>query len=175
MTRVVAALALSLALGSPAAADVVDAGATGFEVKVGADVNAAPDAVFRLITEVGRWWASSHTFSGNAANLSIEPRVGGCWCETLPNGGVQHMVVTYIDRPKGLILHGGLGPLASMGVAGALEFSLADKGGHTQLDVVYSVGGYRKGGFAGLATAVDGVITSQVKRLKALAETGRPE
>jgi len=32
-----------------------------------------------------------------------------------------------------------------------------------------------QGGFTQLAPVVDGVLTNQVKRLKAISETGRPE
>jgi len=41
--------------------------------------------------------------------------------------------------------------------------------------VIYNVGGYMQGGFTQLAPVVDGVLTNQVKRLKAISETGRPE
>jgi uncharacterized protein YndB with AHSA1/START domain len=176
MTRVIAAVLLVLGASLTASAEVVDAGATGFSIKVNSEVNATPSTVFRLLSEqIGRWWDSAHTFSGSAANLIIEPRVGGCFCERLRNGGVQHMVVTRIDAPRVLVLHGGLGPLGSMGVAGALEWELEERSGRTQLQVVYNVGGYIKGDFTQLAPVVDGVIANQVKRLKAVSETGRPE
>jgi len=176
MTRLFVAVLLALGAALPASAEVVDAGATGFSIKVTSEVNATPSTVFRLLSEqIGRWWDSAHTFSGSATNMTIEPRVGGCFCERLKNGAVQHMIVTHIDAPKVLVLHGGLGPLGSMGVVGALEWVLEDRSGRTQLQVVYNVGGYIKGDFTQLAPLVDGVITSQVKRLKAISETGRPE
>jgi len=176
MTRLFAAVLLALGAALPASAEVVDAGATGFSIKVTSEVNATPSTVFRLLSEqIGRWWDSAHTFSGSATNMTIEPRVGGCFCERLKNGAVQHMIVTHIDAPKVLVLHGGLGPLGSMGVVGALEWVLEDRSGRTQLQVVYNVGGYIKGDFTQLAPLVDGVITGQVKRLKAVSETGRPE
>ena len=176
MTRLIAAVLLVLGAARQASAEVVDAGATGFSIKVNAEVNAPPSTVFRLLSEqIGRWWDSAHTFSGSAANMTIEPRVGGCFCERLKNGAVQHMIVTHIDAPRVLVLHGGLGPLSSMGVAGALEWALEERSGRTQLQVVYNVGGYIKGDFTKLAPLVDGVITNQVKRLKAVSETGRPE
>jgi uncharacterized protein YndB with AHSA1/START domain len=176
MTRVIAVVLLMSGVAWPASAEVVDASATGFSIKVNSEVNATPSTVFRLLSEqIGRWWDSAHTFSGSAANMTIEPRVGGCFCERLKNGAVQHMIVTRIDAPKVLVLHGGLGPLGSMGVVGALEWDLEERSGRTQLQVVYNVGGYIKGDFTQLAPLVDGVLTNQVKRLKAVSETGRPE
>jgi uncharacterized protein YndB with AHSA1/START domain len=176
MTRWIAAVLLVFGAALPASAEVVDAGATGFSIKVNAEVNAPPGTVFRMLSEqIGRWWDSAHTFSGNAANMTIEPRVGGCFCEVVRNGAVQHMIVTHIETPRVLVLHGGLGPLGSMGVAGALEWALEERSGRTRLQVVYNVGGYIKGDFTQLAPVVDGVITNQVKRLKSFSETGRPE
>lgn len=176
MTRSIAAALLVLGAALQASAEVVDAGATGFSIKVNSEVNAPPSTVFRMLSEqIGRWWDSAHTFSGSATNMTIEPRVGGCFCETLRNGAVQHMIVTHIDAPRVLVLHGGLGPLGSMGVVGALGWTLEERSGRTQLQVVYNVGGYIKGDFKQLAPVVDGVITNQVKRLKSISETGRPE
>ena len=81
-------------LALPARADVVDAAPNGFSIRVTTDVNAVPAVVFRAIGQVASWWDSDHTWSGSAANLSIDLRAGGCFCETLPGGAVQHMTVT---------------------------------------------------------------------------------
>src|SRR4051794_23077400 len=95
-----AALILAALISAPARADVVDATDAGFAIKVAVDVDAAPAAVFRaLTTQVGRWWSADHTFSGSSSNLTIDPQPGGCFCEKLPGGGVQHMVVTHVDAP----------------------------------------------------------------------------
>lgn len=175
MCRLAALLALTLVLARPASAEVVDVGPSGFSVRVAADVKALPPAVFRALTdEVGRWWNADHSYSGNAANLRIEPRPGGCFCESMPNGGVQHMVVTHVMAPTTLVLRGGLGPLGSMGIDGAMEWALRERDGRTRLELTYNVGGYTKGGFAALAPAVDGVLAEQVARLVSFVETGRP-
>ena len=175
MFRVVVLLVLAAGLARPAAAEVVDVGPTGFSVHIVSDVKAPPAAVFRALTEqVGRWWNAEHSFSGDAANLRIDARPGGCFCETMPNGGVQHMVVTHVMAPTMLVMRGGLGPLGSMGIDGAMEWSLTEQSGRTRLDLTYNVGGYMKGGFAPLAPAVDGVLAEQVARLTSFIETGRP-
>lgn len=163
-------------LASPATAEVVDAQANGFSIRIAADVAAAPSAVFAAITEkIGSWWSSAHSFSGSAANLSIDARPGGCFCERLPNGGVRHMTVTHVMAPDTLVLNGGLGPLGSMAVAGAMEWTLKAQGGATRPQVVYNVSGYAPGGLTALAAPVDGVLSEQVARLKAFMETGRPQ
>ena len=69
-----------------------------------------------IVDDVGLWWDSSHTFSGNAENLSIDDKAGGCFCENLENGGsVRHLEVVFVDPGKTLRMIGGLGPLSSDG------------------------------------------------------------
>lgn len=100
--------------------------------------------------------------------MSIETEAGGCLCESLPNGGsVQHMEVVYAEPGVSLRMHGGLGPLQAMGVAGAMTFALeaSDKG--TEITLTYVVGGYApgKGGLGALAGPVDGVVRGQLESL----------
>ena len=77
---------------TPARADVLDATDAGFSIKIALAVNATPAAVFQAITgRITAWWSPSHTFSGSSSNLTLDPRPGGCFCERLPGGGVQHM------------------------------------------------------------------------------------
>lgn len=154
---------------------MVDAAANGFALKFTHDIAASPEVVYRSLTDIARWWDPSHTFSGQAASLSLDARPGGCFCEKLPGGGVQHMVVIHADAPRRLILQGGPGPLASMGVAGAMEWVLTARNGGTHLEVTYNAGGYAPGGLAPLAPVVDGVFAGQIARLTRVAETGRPE
>lgn len=56
-------------------AEVKDSAAHGFTVRSAVDVEASPGTVWaKLIHDVGRWWDSNHTFSLDAANLSIDAR-----------------------------------------------------------------------------------------------------
>ena len=176
MTRIAFVFFCVAGFVAPALAEVVDSSASGFSIRIAADVDAAPAAVYRAIAQVGSWWNPDHTWSGSAANLSLDNRAGGCFCEKLPTGSVQHMVVVYIDGTKTLRLAGGLGPLQSLGVAGSLTF-LVNPGtdGKTRLEVTYNVGGYVPGGLAQLAPVVDEVLRGQVERLGKYAVTGRPQ
>ncbi len=77
-----------------AAAEVISVAGNGFEVRETAHVAASPDKVYAVLLLPAQWWSSDHTFSGDAANLSLDARAGGCWCETLAGGGsVQHLQV----------------------------------------------------------------------------------
>ena len=160
-------------LAEPAAAAVVFATPAGFEVRHEVTVSAPPERAFAAIVAVGRWWSDAHTYSGKAANLTIDPRPGGCFCETLADGGVEHMRVVYVDRGRALRLTGGLGPLQAEGVSGALTWTVAatDKGSKVSLS--YVVGGYARGGMEPLAPLVDTVLGEQVARYAAYVGAGR--
>ena len=55
-----------------AVGEVVDSSANGFTYKTSLTIQAPPAAVYQHFLEVGNWWNSSHTFSGDAKNLSID-------------------------------------------------------------------------------------------------------
>ena len=175
----VTALLLSAGIGQishEAAAEVTAVGSEGFEVREQIHVSAPPAAVYAALVTPARWWDSQHTYSGNAANLTLDAKAGGCWCERLADGGsVLHLTVVYAAPGKGLRLRGALGPLQAMGVEGALSFSLKGGNDGTDLTVTYAVGGYAKEGFDNLSKAVDGVLGEQVARLHRLIETGAPD
>ena len=152
---------------APTFAEVVDSGPGGFTTRTTVTVNAPAAKAYAALTKIGSWWSKDHTWSGNAANLSLDARVSGCFCEKLPNGGgVQHMTVIYADVGKQLRLSGGLGPLQDLAVTGVMTFAFAEGNGKTTIDVTYRVGGYMAGGLNGLAKPVDGVVAEQVMRLK---------
>ena len=112
--------------------------------------------MFRALTdEVGRWWNPEHSYSGVAANFSLEARAGGCFCEQLKDGSVAHMTVVFVERDSVLRMVGGLGPLQSMAVNGSMTFALAatDSGG-TRLEYEYAVGGYSPDGLEGIADEI---------------------
>ena len=70
----------------------------GFLVKLEVSVNTPAAKVYdALVGQIGSWWNPEHTYSGDAKNLSIDARPGGCFCEKLPNGGgIEHARVIYV-------------------------------------------------------------------------------
>jgi uncharacterized protein YndB with AHSA1/START domain len=168
-------LALSL-LAASAPAAVTDSSSGGFSVRHTVEIDASAAEVYRALTkQVSRWWHPDHTFSGDAGNLRMEARGGGCFCEKLDGAGeVRHMAVVYADPGKMLRLSGGLGPLQQVAVAGSMTFTLTEAEGKTTLEFTYTVGGYRPGGLKEWAGAVDGVLGIQIQRLERYVETGTP-
>jgi hypothetical protein len=154
-------LCVCAATADSAHATVLDVSSSGFMTRSEVLIHATPATVYAtLLHDVGKWWNPEHTYSGKSANLSIEARIGGCFCERLEHGGaVEHARVINLEP----------GTLVRM--AGALSWALAAADGGTRVQVIYSVGGYMLGGFAEVAPAVDGVLGGQLDRLKAFAET----
>jgi uncharacterized protein YndB with AHSA1/START domain len=176
MSGMYRAFALSLTAAVPAVATVVDVASNGFTVQVTTHIVAPTDKVYASLITPAHWWSSDHTFSGHAANLSLDAKAGGCWCEKLPNGGsVVHLTVFYADPGKVLRLRGALGPFQGYGVEGAMTWTLKAVGDGTDLSLTYVLGGYSKDGFEQLSKGADGVLTDQVARLKRSIETGSPD
>lgn len=148
----------------------------GFIVKHEVSITASPTRVYEaLLEDVGAWWNPQHTFSGDSKNLSMDARPGGCFCETLPNGGgLEHLRVVYVAPGEILRLSGALGPLQASGVAGHLTWRLTGGSGGTTVTLSYGVGGFIEGGFEPIAPAVNAVLGEQLRRLKLFVETGRP-
>lgn len=175
MRGVLFAALVAVALNSGARAEVVDAQPNGFEVREAVHIAAPPEKVYSAFSQIGHWWDGAHSFSGDASHLSLDPIVGGCFCEALPGGGsTMHLRVIYAAPGKALRLEGGLGPLQGLGVTGHLTWALTAKDGGTDLVQTYEVGGYAKDGLAALAPPVDRVLGEQAIRLKGWVEAGKP-
>ncbi len=171
-----AGLVIATVLSCPVHAAVSDVAANGFSVIEKVHISASPDKVYDAFVSPAQWWSSAHTFSHSAANLTLDTKAGGCWCEALPNGGsVLHMSVVFAAPGKALVMRGALGPLQGLGVEGAMTISLKPAADGTELSLTYNVGGYLKDGLQSWAGPVDNVLGEQMGRLKSLIETGSPE
>lgn len=169
--RAIAALAATIVMSMSAHAEVLDASATTFTIRTTVTVGKDAATVYDDFTQrVGEWWNESHTYSGQSSNLSIAARAGGCFCEQLKNGSVEHMTVIYAERGKMVRLRGGLGPLQTLTVTGVWTVTFQEQNGKTTVESTYAVGGYTKDGLVALAPLVDGVMTEQVTRLRQYAE-----
>lgn len=155
-------------------AEVLDSAAGGFTVKTTLNIKAAPDDVYRkLVHDIGDWWDPMHTFSGDAHNLRIEDRPGGCFCEKLPNGGFsRHLEVITIAPGKQIVLAGAIGPMQTVAATGSMQIQFTPADGGTRLEITYAVTGYLPKGMNTWAPPVDMVLAQQFTRLKSYVETG---
>ncbi len=154
------ALAVSL-LATPAAAEVVESDHGGFASSHSVIVSAEREAVWRELVHPETWW--SHSWSDNAANLRLDARAGGCFCETIPAadgwpaGSVEHMRVLAVFPGTMLRMSGSLGPLQGEGMTGTLTVTLAEEGEGTRITWDYITGGEAHYSPGTLASVVDGV------------------
>lgn len=162
------AFACALLLSLPARAEVSDLTAAGFSSAHRFEIAAPPVTVYEALSRVGEWWNGQHTYSGNAANLLLEARAGGCFCERWDGNSIEHGRVIYAHRDKALRIEGALGPLQEMGAVGILQFALAATEGGTRLAVTYRVR-LTDPALEKIAPVVDRVIGEQARRLAAHA------
>jgi|WetSurMetagenome_2_1015567.scaffolds.fasta_scaffold44157_2 hypothetical protein len=152
---------------------VVDSSAFGFTIKQDLLIKQNTDSVYRyFIFDIGKWWNPQHTWSGNSANLVIQPKANGCFCERLENtGSVRHMMVEFLEPGSVLRMSGALGPLQALAVTGivTLQYKKVEEG--TLMTMTYTVGGYDPAGLRNMAVIVDGVWADQLSRFKDFCET----
>jgi uncharacterized protein YndB with AHSA1/START domain len=162
-------------IAQPVRAEVVTRSETGFVVRLTSEVTAPPAEAWKTILAPAQWWQGQHTFSGEAANLALDPQVGGCFCEVLPRpegapsaqkpGGVQHMRVIYIEPPRALRLSGALGPLQSEALAATMTITIKPTEKGSRILFEYVVGGFMRYKVDEIAPAVDRMLTAQLASL----------
>jgi hypothetical protein len=135
-----------------------------------------PLDVWQVLIAPAKWWNPVHSYSGDPANMYIDPQAGGCFCELLPiakgapdnlrRGSVEHMRVIAAMPPKLLRMSGALGPLQGEALVGTLTVVLKPlPDGGTHLTWSYVVGGYMRMKVDEIAPVVDEVMTEQFTRL----------
>jgi len=175
----IAAIAVAGALcpAAPARAELTQSGEQGFTVVQRLETPAAPAEAYRVMAgHIDQWWNPDHSWSGQAANLHIRAEPGGCFCETLPNGGfVEHLRIIYLAPDSMIRFDGALGPLQGMAVDGRMSWTVEAADGGSVVTFTYHVFGHPEGGLMGIAPAVDGVIGEQLQRLGARLENPPPD
>ncbi len=161
-------------MASGAQAAVTARSDTAFTATYSQVVAGTPAQVYAAVGKVGAWWNPAHTYSGDAANLSLPLTGGGCFCEALPGGGVQHGVVLMAWQARSLVrVQAPLGPL--QGVTSNAILTIEAKSapdGKVAIAASYRVIGGE--GLGRLADPVDGVVGEQIARLARYVATGKP-
>ena len=165
----------ALGLATPSMADVEAVSEQGFVTRDVATLAATPRQVWLALIKPAEWWNDDHTWSGDAANLSLVPSAGGCFCETIPgegdiplDGSAQHAVVVQSIPDKMLRVRGSLGPLQAVPATGVLTISLEEIEAGTKVTWEYNVGGQMGFEIDALSKAVDGVMSQQLRGLSDL-------
>lgn len=172
MIRLIAASGL-LALAAPATAEVTASAPASFVIETVVKIDAPRAKVWDTLRAPQTWWNPEHSYSGKAENLYMDAQATGCFCEKLADkGSVEHGHIVYVQPGRMIRLASALGPLQAEAVAGTLSFKLDSEGeGATRVTMSYVVGGHMRQGGETLAPLVDKVLSEQLTRLKAAAET----
>lgn len=134
---------------------------------------AAPAArVWETLLHPERWWPADHTWSGKRENLSLDPAIGGCFCERWDGNGVEHGRVVAVFPGKLLRLEAALGPLQELAISGVINVALEEKDGATTMVVMHRVSGDATHKLDAFAPIVDQVNGLQFGNLA--AEAARP-
>ncbi|HEV2817742.1 MAG TPA: SRPBCC domain-containing protein [Allosphingosinicella sp.] len=166
--RILLLTATGLVAAAPAAAEVTSSSPIHFDIESRVTVAATPDRAWEALGRIGAWWDGEHSYSGDAANMRLELRAGGCFCETLPDGGtVEHMHVVQALPGRVLRMTGALGPLQSEALTGTLTWTLRAVPDGTEISSVYLVSGHVRGDVSSYAAPVDTVLRAQLERLRA--------
>lgn len=154
-----------LSAAAPASAEIVSRSETAFTLSFERTVAASPEAVLEAVGHPERWWSSDHTYSGDAANISVELRPGGCWCEALPGGGVKHGEAIMVWPDRNMVrFEAPFGPLQGIGADAVLTMSWAPVDGQAtrRLRWTFVVSGTGSGA---MAEPVHAVMEAQFGRL----------
>lgn len=173
-----AAILTAVLFATPAAAEVTDSSDAGFITRDEAVVEASIKETWLALISPARWWSSEHTWSADAANLTLTPQAGGCFCEKIPEidepgrftleGSVEHMRVIQAYPESALRMVGALGPLQSEPVTGVLTIALSEVDAGTRIVWEYNVGGSMRYEIPVISKAVDGVMSQQLAGLAKL-------
>ncbi|MDQ4087977.1 MAG: ATPase [Pseudomonadota bacterium] len=149
-----------------AQAEVVSSGPHGFHIRQTIQLVVPQDQVMAAFGEIGSWWDNQHTYSGAASNMSLALSPGGCFCERLPGGGVEHMRVAYVAPRERLVLTGSLGPLLYEATSGVMDVKFERIAGGSRVVMDYKAAGFAAGGADKMAPLVDAVLAEQMRRLR---------
>lgn len=156
---------------SYARAEVVSRSADGFTLRFAVGAEAAPEDVVTAVSELPRWWDPAHTYTGDAANLSLAFEVGGCWCERLADGTIfEHAVVTGILADR-VTMIAALGPLHDKTTKAELTFGSEPENRGRLVTVDFVVEGP---GLGAMADGVNTVMDQAFDRLIHQIEYGEP-
>ncbi len=167
MRACLVALAIACSAAPVAAAEVKSAAPDAMLLEFRGTIPLAREQAWGRALAIPTWWSDAHTWSGDAANMTLDARAGGCWCESWVDGQVEHGRVLALMNGSLMRLQASLGPLQEMAVSGVLLISLArsDTEGATDVMMTYRVNGATSSNLDAIAPAVDQVMSEQFARL----------
>lgn len=149
----------------PARADIVSAKPDHYTLKHEATSTMSPGALWSRLIKPETWWHPEHSYSGVAANLSLDPTAGGLWREDWEGGSVAHGVVLYVKQGEQLRLDAPFGPLQELAVSVVWTITISSNGEGSRVVFDEIANGTAGSGLDALAPAVNFVKGEAIKRL----------
>jgi uncharacterized protein YndB with AHSA1/START domain len=164
---------VAVAMSTPAAAEVVSSGSHAFETRQTVNLVIPVPQAYAAFARLNAWWSDDHTYSGKAANLRLALTPGGCFCETIPEGGgVEHMRVSVVQPNERIVMTGALGPLLYEAAPGVMDVKFERSAGGSKVTMTYRAAGFANGNGDKMAPVVDSVLGEQMKRFRTFAAKG---
>ncbi|MBW8303021.1 MAG: hypothetical protein K0M78_03580 [Brevundimonas sp.] len=160
LKSLIAALVLALS-AAPAAAEVVVRTADSFILRYEMAAEIDPADIPGALENVGRWWDGAHTFSGDAANITIDLSPGGCWCERLADGTAFDHGRTVSMSEEQIVFDAPFGPLRGKAAKAVLTMTWPSPHGVRSQTWEMVVEGP---GLGAMADAVDGGVGDGFQR-----------
>jgi len=174
MNRNALVATLAVLLSAAAHAAVMQSSPDGAIVEHRFQITASPQAAWDALVHPELWWPSDHTWSGARANLRMEARAGGCFCETWGEASAEHGRVVMSLPGKLLRIRGALGPMQEMAVTAVLTVTLkATDSGGTEATVTYRISGDASHKLDAFVPVVDQVLGQQFGAFAAYASDQR--
>lgn len=123
MLKALLAAAAAALLAAPASAEVVSRTADSFTLRYAVGAEIAPEDIPGTLQDLPKWWDSAHTYSGSAANLSLDLTPGGCWCERLADGTNFDHGRTVSVAPDRFVFDAPFGPMRGKATKAELTVS----------------------------------------------------
>ncbi len=157
----------ALAVLAPAAvqSEVLSASDTHFVISLEAGSALSVEALWQRLIHPDSWWSGEHSYSGDAANFTLEPRAGGLWREEWPGGSVAHGRVLLAQPNKLLRLEAPFGPLQGMGAYTVWTITLEDDEGGSRVHFREVASAPPGSDMSTIAKAVNTVKTEAIERL----------
>lgn len=171
MHRPIIALIAALLAATPAAAEVVSKSDNAFTLRFALGLETTPEDIVAAVGDLPKWWDPAHTYTGDAANLSLTLEEGGCWCERLADGSVfRHAVVVAVE-PRRVAMNAALGPLHDRATRSDLTWTIGSENRGWLVAMEFVVEGP---GVGAMADAVDGVMQGAWNRFVHYDHYGEP-
>jgi hypothetical protein len=164
--KILRALALLPLLGGLAHGEILFQDQSGFALRHEVSTTLAPGEVWDRLLEPNTWWDPEHTYSGDAANLSLADEAGAYWREDWSGGSVLHGQILLMKTGEQLVLSAPFGPLMATGARCIWSITLTPDGqGGTTIQSTHRVVGAPGTGLEELAGPVDFVMGNGLRRL----------